>query len=87
MTTEQIDQSDQIYRWRRGTLMSVDDMIARIFGILDAYNETQNTYFFFTSDNVSGVILLPKQTAHVVIPGIPPWGVCDGLRQAAAVRV
>ena len=53
MTTEQIDQSDQIFRWRRGTLMSVDDMIGRIFGILDAYNETQNTYFFFTSDNVS----------------------------------
>ena len=53
MNATAIEESDEIYRLRHGTLQSVDDLIAEIFALLDAAGETNNTYFFFTSDNVS----------------------------------
>ena len=52
MDATDIGETDQFYRWRHGTLMSVDDLVASVFALLDQYNQTQNTYFFYTSDNV-----------------------------------
>jgi hypothetical protein len=52
MNETQMEQSDAIYRYRHGTLQSVDDLIEDAFNMLDAFNETGNTYFFFTTDNV-----------------------------------
>jgi arylsulfatase A-like enzyme len=52
MNSTAIEESDEIYRLRHGTLQSVDDLIAEIFTLLEAAGEVDNTYFFFTSDNV-----------------------------------
>ena len=55
MNATDMHESDQFFRWRHGTLQSVDNMVANIFALMDQYNQTSNTYFFFTSDNVRRV--------------------------------
>ena len=50
MTPQEVNQTDDIFRRRLGTLQSVDDLIAAVFQTLDAVNETDNTFVFYTGD-------------------------------------
>jgi arylsulfatase A-like enzyme len=42
---------DALYRQRLRSLQGVDEMVARIVSELEAQNEMDNTYIFYTSDN------------------------------------
>lgn len=49
--TFSLDQAEQLRAAQLRTLMSVDDMVQRIFAELDALGETSDTLAIFTSDN------------------------------------
>lgn len=51
LTATAIASIDTLYRKRLQTLVAVDEMIKNLVDTLSAYNELENTYFFFTSDN------------------------------------
>ncbi|RIK59072.1 hypothetical protein DCC62_28985, partial [candidate division KSB1 bacterium] len=51
LTATAIAGIDTLFRKRLQSLLAVDDMIKSLVDTLSAYNELENTYFFFTSDN------------------------------------
>lgn len=52
MTAEQALNSDELYRARFQSLLSVDDMVEGVVGAVEAAGETNSTFFIFTSDHV-----------------------------------
>ena len=60
MTEEQAMHSDDLYRHRFQSLLSVDDMVEGVVGAVEAMEDAKNTYFIFTSGP------LPS-------PPRPPW--------------
>eukprot|EP01083_Nonionella_stella_P009975 28516_1 len=52
MNATVVAQSDQIFRYRAGTLRSVDDMVNEVHSAISKYPEVfDNTYFLYTSDH------------------------------------
>lgn len=51
MPDDTVQESDEIFRKRWRTLLSVDDMIEDIISTLDKQGQLNNTYIFFSSDN------------------------------------
>jgi arylsulfatase A-like enzyme len=47
----QLADIDRRYRGRRESLLSVDDEVKRIFGLVRKYGDKRKTFFIFTSDN------------------------------------
>jgi N-acetylglucosamine-6-sulfatase len=50
-TQTQIDEFEQEYRARLRSMLSVEDLLRQTIATLQATNELENTYIFFTSDN------------------------------------
>src|SRR5215218_1232953 len=50
-TQTQIDEFEQEYRARLRSMLSVEDLFRQTIATLQATNELENTYIFFTSDN------------------------------------
>jgi N-acetylglucosamine-6-sulfatase len=51
LNTTQIQGIDKLYRKRRQTLLSVDEMVQNVIQTLSETGQLSNTYVFFTSDN------------------------------------
>ena len=51
MTDEQQQHSDELYRARHQALLSVDDMVEGLVGVVTELGELQRSYFLFTSDH------------------------------------
>lgn len=51
LTDEQISQIHEEYRRRVACTKSVDDMVSKLFNVLDQTGLRENTYIFFTSDH------------------------------------
>jgi arylsulfatase A-like enzyme len=51
LNSKQVSSIDKLYRKRRQTLLSVDDLIQNVVNTLQAKGQLANTYIFFTSDN------------------------------------
>jgi N-acetylglucosamine-6-sulfatase len=51
LTAEQIADLDLLFRRRVQSMQSVDEMIARLFDVLQETSQLDNTYIIFTSDN------------------------------------
>jgi N-acetylglucosamine-6-sulfatase len=51
LTDEQIADLDRRYRGRLESLLSVDDEVKRIVGLVNKYGDKRKTFFIFTSDN------------------------------------
>ncbi len=51
LTERQIAQMQDFYRKRLQSLQAVDEMVARLVETLNALDQLENTYIFFTSDN------------------------------------
>jgi arylsulfatase A-like enzyme len=47
----EIEEIDELYRSRLRSLQAVDEMIARLYRVLESSGRLGNTYVFFTSDN------------------------------------
>jgi N-acetylglucosamine-6-sulfatase len=48
MTEEQANHSDNLYRHRFQSLLSVDDMVEGVVGAVEEMGEIKQTYFIFT---------------------------------------
>lgn len=51
LNSSQIKSIDKLYRKRRQTLLSIDEMVKNIVDTLAAKGQLDSTYIFFTSDN------------------------------------
>jgi N-acetylglucosamine-6-sulfatase len=51
LTQSELDAQEATYAWDMGSLLAVDDMVARVVQELDAKGELDNTDFVFTNDN------------------------------------
>jgi N-acetylglucosamine-6-sulfatase len=51
LSDAQLADIDRRYRGRLESLLSVDDEVKRIVGLVRKYGDTRKTFFFFTSDN------------------------------------
>ena len=51
MTDEQAMHSDDLYRHRFQSLLSVDDMVEGVVDAVEAMDGAKNTFFIFTSDH------------------------------------
>jgi N-acetylglucosamine-6-sulfatase len=51
LSDDQLADIDRRYRGRLESLLSVDDEVKRIFGLVRKYGDKQKTFFIFTSDN------------------------------------
>jgi N-acetylglucosamine-6-sulfatase len=51
LSDSQLTDIDRRYRGRLESLLSVDDEVKRIFGLVRKYGDKQKTFFIFTSDN------------------------------------
>ncbi|KAL4225641.1 hypothetical protein ACF0H5_016330 [Mactra antiquata] len=51
MPADMVSSSDEIFRRRWRTLLSVDDMVSDLINLLDKKGQLDNTYVFFSSDN------------------------------------
>ena len=51
LSDAQLADIDRRYRGRLESLLSVDDEVKRIFGLVRKYGDKQKTFFIFTSDN------------------------------------
>jgi N-acetylglucosamine-6-sulfatase len=51
LTSGQIKAIDKLYRKRRQTLLSIDELVQNIVNTLSAKGELENTFIMFTSDN------------------------------------
>ncbi len=51
LTDAQLADIDRRYRGRQESLLSVDDEVKRIFGLVRKYGDKRKTFFIFTSDN------------------------------------
>src|SRR3954468_8843712 len=51
LSDSQISDIDRRYRGRLESLLSVDDEVKRIFGLVRKYGDKRKTFFVFTSDN------------------------------------
>jgi arylsulfatase A-like enzyme len=51
LTGDQIADIDRRYRGRLESLLSVDDEVKKIVGLVRKYGDKRNTFFIFTSDN------------------------------------
>lgn len=91
LTWEQIADLDDLYRKRVQSMQAVDEMIVRLFGVLEETGQLDNTYIIFTSDNgfhmgqhrlVAGKNKPYEEDINVpfviVGPGIPEDTVLDG---------
>jgi N-acetylglucosamine-6-sulfatase len=92
LTPDQIDKIDERERQRLRSLLSVDDMVARLVAALTETGQFDQTYVLFTSDNGFHLgehrLPLGKQTAYdesigvpliVRGPGIPAESVVEGI--------
>lgn len=86
-----IEEIDELYRSRLRSLQAVDEMIARLFRVLESSGRLGNTYVFFTSDNgfhMGQHRLRPQKATHyeedirvpfiVKGPGVATGGVVAG---------
>src|SRR4051812_37975435 len=51
LSDSQLSDIDRRYRGRLESLLSVDDEVKRIFGLVRKYGDKRKTFFIFTSDN------------------------------------
>lgn len=51
LNSDQIADLDRRYRGRQESLLSVDDEVKRIVGLVKKYGDKRKTFFIFTSDN------------------------------------
>jgi N-acetylglucosamine-6-sulfatase len=51
LSADQLADIDRRYRGRQESLLSVDDEVKRIYGLVRKYGDKRKTFFIFTSDN------------------------------------
>ncbi len=56
LTTNQLNNADQIYAARLGNLAAINDMVGTIINKLSSNGLLANTYVIFTSDNGQSIL-------------------------------
>lgn len=51
LTAEQIASLDELYRLRKASLLGLADLVEKVIDTLEATDQLDNTYIFFSSDN------------------------------------